>query len=103
MINDKTKIEWNTKNMEELKRAFESMSTKLEARRETCRKSSKQYYNKTFKLNENATQEDIEKNKILLKKRNDYQKSYYEKNKEKIKLKQKEYRMRKKAEKKISV
>lgn len=83
---------WETKSHSQLKAEYELMAQRLEARRATCRKSSKQYYDKTFKLRENATPEDVEKNKSSLMKRDEYQKSYYTKNKEAIKIKQKKYR-----------
>ena len=89
------KNDWDTMSMEELKKKYELMNTKLEARRATCRKSSKQYYDKTFKLSDNATAQQVAKNKLTLEKRDAYQKAYYEKNKAKIKEKQKEYRQKK--------
>ncbi len=86
------KTSWETKTHSQLKEEYEMMVKRIEARRETCRKSSKQYYDKTFKLKENATPEDVEKNKSSLMKRDEYQKSYYEKNKDAIRIKQKKYR-----------
>ena len=83
----------------ELLEKYNEMKRILENRREVCRKSSKQYYNKTFKLNEDATHEQIIKNKEKIEKRDIYQKSYYEKNKEHIRVKQKAYRERRKANK----
>mgnify|MGYP003641056960 FL=1 len=83
----------------ELLEKYNEMKRILENRREVCRKSSKQYYNKTFKLNSDATHDQIIKNKEKIEKRDIYQKSYYDKNKEKIRIKQKEYRERRKANK----
>ena len=83
---------WETKTHSELKAEYELMATRLEARRATCRKSSKQYYNKTYKLKENATPTEVEKNKSSLMKRDVYQKTYYENHKDAIKIKQKHYR-----------
>ena len=93
------KESWETKSHSELKAEYELMAQRLEARRATCRKSSKQYYDKTFKLKENATPEDVEKNKSSLMKRDEYQKSYYTKNKDAIKIKQKKYREERKQKK----
>tara|TARA_R110002072_G_scaffold271842_2_gene431832 strand:- start:1417 stop:1743 length:327 start_codon:yes stop_codon:yes gene_type:complete len=90
---------WQNKNLDELKKDYFLMAQKLEARRATCRKSSKQYYDKTYKLKENATASEVEKNKSQLQKRDEYQKTYYDKNKETIKVKQKKYREVKKAKK----
>ncbi len=95
----KCQADWQTKNMDELKQQYQQMMIKVEKRKETCRKSSKQYYDKKFRLKENATAEQIKDNKTILEKRDKYQASYYEKNKENIKKKQKEYRMKRKAEK----
>ena len=93
--NTKTKP-WDNKTHSELRIEYALMAQKLEARRATCRKSSKQYYDKTFKLKNNATPEEVEKNKSSLMKRDSYQKSYYLKNKEQIRIKQKSYREQKK-------
>ena len=90
---------WENKSHSELKAEYELMAQRLEARRATCRKSSKQYYEKTFKLKENATPNEIEKNKSSLLRRDEYQKSYYLKNKDKIKIKQKQYRENRKLKK----
>ena len=90
---------WTNKNLDELKKDYFLMAQRLEARRATCRKSSKQYYNKTYKLKEDATASEVEKNKSQLQKRDEYQKSYYEKNKDDIKVKQKQYREARKAKK----
>lgn len=87
---------WDNKTHSQLKIEYELMEKKLEARRATCRKSSKQYYDKTFKLKINATPEEVEKNKSSLMKRDSYQKSYYLEHKEKIRIKQKSYREQKK-------
>lgn len=86
------KLSWENKSHSELKAEYELMAQRLEARRATCRKSSKQYYDKTFKLKENATPTEVEKNKSSLLRRDEYQKEYYVKNKDKIKIKQKQYR-----------
>ncbi len=94
-----TETDWNSKNLDELKRNYEYMAQRLEARRTTCRKSSKQYYEKTYKLSNTPTQEEVEKNKQVLNRRDNYQRTYYLQNKEKIMKKQLEYRQRKKAEK----
>jgi len=98
-----TQEEWEKMGMGELKKKYEYMAERLEARRETCRKSSKQYYNKTFKLSSTPTAEQIEKNKNALSKRDIYQQNYYNKNKEEIRIKQKAYREKKKAEKKAKL
>jgi len=93
-----SETEFNNMNMNDLKENYLRMFNTLQNRRATCRKSSKQYYNKTFKLNDNPTAEDIQKQKKVLTKRDNYQKTYYEKNKERIKERQRTYRLRKKEE-----
>ena len=90
--------QFNNMNMNDLKDNYLKMFDTIQKRRATCRKSSKQYYHKTYKLTENPTTEDIQKQKAVLTKRDTYQKSYYERNKERIKERQKQYRLRKKAE-----
>lgn len=90
--------QFNNMNMNDLKENYLKMFNTIEKRRAICRKSSKQYYHKTYKLTENPTTEDIQKQKSVLTKRDTYQKSYYERNKERIKERQKQYRLRKKAE-----
>ena len=75
------------------------LDEKVEKRKEICRKSSKKYYNKKYKLSENPTQEEVMKNKLALDRRDKTQHSYYERNKEKVKSRQKVYRERIKAEK----
>tara|TARA_R110000822_G_scaffold298531_1_gene421304 strand:- start:903 stop:1232 length:330 start_codon:yes stop_codon:yes gene_type:complete len=99
----KVQTDWENMGMGDLKKKYEHMAERLEARRETCRKSSKQYYDKTFKLSSTPTAEQIEKNKIALSKRDVYQQDYYNKNKEQIRIKQKAYRERKKADKKAKL
>jgi len=96
--NQKSHIDWQTKNIDDLQKEYEKMMVKVEKRASTCRKSSKQYYHKTYKLSENPTAQEVEKNKKVLDKRDAYQKSYYEENKDMIKHKQKLYREKKKAE-----
>ncbi len=96
-------VEWEQMGMGELKKKYEYMAERLEARRETCRKSSKQYYHKTFKLSSSPTAEQVEKNKNAIAKRDSYQQNYYNKNKEEIRIKQRAYRERKKAEKKAKL
>lgn len=65
-------------------------------RREANRLCSKSYYNKTMKLSEDASLEQIQKQKDMLSKRDAYQKSYYAKNREAICERQRLYRERKK-------
>tara|TARA_R110000823_G_scaffold118370_8_gene242186 strand:+ start:2102 stop:2443 length:342 start_codon:yes stop_codon:yes gene_type:complete len=78
---------------------IKELDDKVEKRKETCRKSSKKYYDKKFALTENPTPEQVKANKEALEKRDKTQQSYYEKNKEKVKARQKAYRLRIKAEK----
>ena len=85
-------MDFKNLSIEQLHKQFTDMAIKLEARRATCRKSSKQYYNKTFKLTDKSSPADVAKNKASLMRRDEYQKKYYQKNKETIKLKQREYR-----------
>ena len=96
---EKCNLAWQTKNLDELKAEYTLMKERLDARRATCRKSSKQYYAKKYKLKENASIDEITCQKKILEKRDKYQASYYEKNKDAIKKKQKEYREQKKQEK----
>lgn len=93
--------EFDIENMtqKQIVSCLKGLQEKVEKRREICRKSSAKYYKKTFSLPADATKDDIEKNKNAIKKRDDYQSSYYEKNKEAIKQRQRDYRARKKAEK----
>ena len=90
---------WDNLSQAELKKQYENMLIRCEARKETCRKSSKQYYEKTYKLKNNPTADEVEKNKKVLSKRDNYQKDYYERNMEKIKEKQKKYRAARKLDK----
>lgn len=68
----------------------------LRKRREANRICSKKYYDKTMKLGTEPTLEQIEKQKEMLEKRDAYQKSYYQKNREKICERQRLYRISKK-------
>ena len=78
---------------------LKELDDKVEKRKEICRKSSKKYYDKKFQLSDNPTPEEIKSNKEALEKRDKTQQSYYERNKEKVKARQKAYRLRKKEEK----
>jgi len=78
---------------------LKSLQEKVEKRREICRKSSAKYYKKTFSLPDDASKEDIEKNASAIQKRDEYQSAYYEKNKEAIKQRQRNYRAKIKAQK----
>ena len=91
--------DWQTLSPQQLQTRYLEMVQKVESRRKTCRESSKKYYHKTYKLSETPSVDEVEKNKKTLERRDKYQKSYYEKNKEKIREKQKAYRLAKKAEK----
>ena len=66
----------------------------VEKRRESNRLYSKKYYDKTMKLDANATLEQLQKQKNMLNKRDTYQKDYYSKNKEAICERQRLYRMK---------
>ena len=92
-------IAWQTKNLDELKADYIHMKERLDARRATCRESSKQYYAKIYKLGDDATIEQISYQKDMLNRRDKYQATYYEKNKENIRKKQKEYREKRKQKK----
>ena len=83
-------------SLNDIQETIKSLADKVSTRREVCRKSSKQYYHKTYILSDEPTTEEVAKNKALLDKRDDYQKNYYEKNAEKIKLRQKNYRKKRK-------
>ena len=78
----------STLSLAEIEKRYKELEDKVERRKATCRASSRKYYHKTYKLNENADVNDIQKNKERLEKRDAYQKSYYQKNKDKIKIKQ---------------
>ncbi len=82
--------------LSELVNGYNQLSQYVEKRKETCRASSRKYYNKKFKLSETPTEDELKKNKEALEKRDARQKSYYERNKEKILARQKAYRQRKK-------
>ena len=69
----------------------------LERRREANRVCSKKYYDKTMKLGTDPTLEQLNKQKDMLNKRDTYQKSYYQKNKDKICERQRLYRLTKKS------
>ena len=68
----------------------------LARRREANRMCSKKYYDRTMKLDDNATLEQVKKQKDMLNKRDNYQKSYYQKNKGIICERQRLYRLKKK-------
>jgi hypothetical protein len=87
--------------LEQLVASYEELKSYVDKRKETCRQSSRKYYNKKFKLSETPTEDELKKNKEALEKRDARQKSYYERNKEKILARQKAYRQRKKAEKEL--
>lgn len=78
---------------------YQNLQEKVSKRQATCRESSRKYYHKTFKLPEDATEDQLSKQRDAIEKRDKRQKSYYEANKEKILKRQKEYRARKKLEK----
>lgn len=82
--------------LSELVNGYNQLSQYVEKRKETCRASSRKYYNKKFKLSETPTEDELKKNKDALEKRDARQKSYYERNKEKILARQKLYRQKKK-------
>tara|TARA_R110000803_G_scaffold202606_1_gene267802 strand:+ start:1331 stop:1711 length:381 start_codon:yes stop_codon:yes gene_type:complete len=90
---------WDNMSQAELKKHYAYMMVRCESRKETCRKSSKQYYAKTFILKKNPTIEELEKNKAILNRRDAYQKDYYNKNIEKIKENQTRYRLERKLKK----
>ena len=83
-------------SLNDIQNTIQTLVEKVSNRREVCRKSSKQYYHKTYILSDEPTTEEVAKNKTLLDKRDNYQKTYYEKNAEKIKLRQKNYRKKRK-------
>ena len=89
-------LDISTMSLNDIQNTIENLVKKVSTRREVCRKSSKQYYHKTYILSDEPTTEEVAKNKTLLDKRDNYQKSYYEKNAEKIKLRQKNYRLQRK-------
>ena len=89
-------LDISTMSLNDIQNTIENLVKKVSNRREVCRKSSKQYYHKTYILSDEPTTEEVAKNKTLLDKRDNYQKTYYEKNAEKIKLRQKNYRLQRK-------
>jgi hypothetical protein len=78
---------------------IKELDTQVEKRKETCRKSSKKYYDKKFALTENPTTEEVKANKEALEKIDKTKNTYYEINNEKVKATKKAYRERIKAEK----
>ncbi len=72
-----------------------------EKRKIACRKASKKYYDKMYNQNNIDTcenLEDLDKLQTRLAKREQYQKDYYEKNKDKIRERHAKYRKQKKEE-----
>jgi len=72
--------------------------SKAEERAKKAREASKKYYKKNYSVKEDPTEDEINKQMKLIEKRDKYQKSYYERNKEKILIRQREYRKKKKQE-----
>lgn len=70
-----------------------------QTRKEKHKIAMKKWYNKKNKLNENATIEDIQKQKVRIEKRDTYSKSYYQANKDKIMEKQRQKRHKQRVEK----
>lgn len=70
-----------------------------ELRREKHKQAMRKWYIKKTQLSENATMKEITEQKQRLEKRDNYGKSYYEKNKDKIMDKQREKRARIRVEK----
>ena len=64
----------------------------VERRRKSNRESAKRHYHQTMKLGDDATIEQIQIQKKRLEKRDNYQRDYYQKNKERIVIRQREYR-----------
>lgn len=58
------------------------------------RKNSKKYYDKIMRLPDETTLEEVQKQKHFIEKRSEYQKKYYEKNKEMICERQRLYRLK---------
>ena len=83
----------------QLVKKIQELDDKVENRKKTCRKSSKKYYDKKFQLGDNPTPEEVKANKEAIERRDKFQSSYYERNKEKVKTRQKNYRLRIKTEK----
>jgi len=94
-----SQTEMNEMTYKQMVEKIKELDDKVEKRKETCRKSSKKYYDKKFALSENPTKEELKANKEAIEKRDKFQQSYYEKNKEKVKARQKAYRDKKRAEK----
>ena len=98
-----THNDWSVLSMSQIQENYAKMADKLESRRVICRKSSKNYYNKTFKLSDEPSMEEIQKNTKRIEKRDNYQKKYYNENKDLIKQKQRDYRAKLKERKKQQV
>tara|TARA_Y100001937_G_C6906754_1_gene235765 strand:+ start:79 stop:369 length:291 start_codon:yes stop_codon:yes gene_type:complete len=92
-----------TKQIINMTNELKAARIKEEQRAKKAREASKKYYNKNYSLGENPTEDEIKKQMKLIEKRDKYQKSYYEKNKEKILLRQREYRKKKKQEEETNV
>ena len=80
---------------------IQKIITENENRRSKHKVAMKKWYDKKTKLSENATIEDIQKQKKRIEKRDNYGKSYYEQNKDKIMEKQRQKRHKKRVEKAI--
>ena len=89
----------NDMTYKQLVKKIQHLDTTVEKNKENNRISSKKYYYSKFQLSEDPTSEEVENNKEAIKKRDKFQKEYYEKNKERIKERQRLYRLRKKLEK----
>tara|TARA_R110000744_G_scaffold361588_2_gene469383 strand:+ start:3405 stop:3833 length:429 start_codon:yes stop_codon:yes gene_type:complete len=80
---------------------IQKIITENENRMSKHKVAMKKWYDKKTKLSENATIEDIQKQKKRIEKRDNYGKSYYEQNKDKIMEKQRQKRHKKRVEKAI--
>ena len=76
---------------------IQKLITDSQNKKEKHKIAMKKYYQKKNKLTENATIEDIQKQKKAIEKRDTYGKSYYQANKDKIMEKQRQKRHRQKA------
>jgi len=80
---------------------IQKLITDNQTKKEKHKIAMKKYYQKKNKLTENATIEDIQKQKKAIEKRDNYGKSYYQANKDKIMEKQRQKRHRQRVEKAI--
>ena len=80
-------------NPDETREMLEYFKDKYETQKEKWKRNSKKHYTKVMNPDENSL-DDLKRQKLFLDKRSAYQKTYYEKNREKVIERQRQYRQR---------